>query len=57
MMVIDVLAYWPRRWVPYLGDRFGRGERGAAPVEYALLLALLAVLCIVVLSALGADAS
>ena len=32
-------------------------ERGASLVEYALLLALIAVVCIVAVSALGAKAS
>lgn len=42
---------------PYLRARFGNTERGAALVEYALLLALIAVLCIVALSFLGGKAS
>ncbi len=42
---------------PYLRARFGNTERGAALVEYALLLALIAVVCIVALSALGGKAS
>lgn len=33
------------------------GERGASLVEYALLLALIAVVCIVALSALGTNLS
>jgi pilus assembly protein Flp/PilA len=36
--------------------RFG-GDRGASLVEYALLLALLAMVCIAALSALGATTS
>ena len=43
--------------VPYVRARFGNTERGAALVEYALLLALIAVVCIVALSALGGKAS
>ena len=42
---------------PYLRARFGDTERGAALVEYALLLALIAVVCIVALSVLGGQAS
>jgi len=42
---------------PYLRARFGNTERGAALVEYALLLALIAVVCIVALSTLGGKAS
>ncbi len=46
-----------RTIAPYLRARFGTTERGAALVEYALLLALIAVVCIVALSALGGKAS
>ena len=42
---------------PYLRARFGTTERGAALVEYALLLALIAVVCIVALTTLGGKAS
>ena len=37
--------------------RFGDTERGASLVEYALLLALIAVVCIVAITALGKKAS
>jgi pilus assembly protein Flp/PilA len=40
----------------YMRARFGRSERGAALVEYALLLALIAVVCIVALTTLGTGA-
>jgi pilus assembly protein Flp/PilA len=43
--------------VNYLQARFAKTERGAALVEYALLLALIAVVCIAALTALGGDAS
>ncbi len=52
---MDLIAYSAKTLSPYLRARFGCNERGAAPVEYALLLALIAVLCIVTLSAVGAD--
>jgi pilus assembly protein Flp/PilA len=42
---------------PYLRARFGKTERGAALVEYALLLALIGVVCIVALTTLGGKAS
>ena len=43
--------------VRYLQARLNvKSERGAALVEYALLLALIAVVCIVALTALGGDA-
>jgi pilus assembly protein Flp/PilA len=41
----------------YIRARFGDSERGAALVEYALLLALIAVVCIVALTTLGGKAS
>ncbi len=54
---MDVVAYWQKNCAPYLRARFGsRSERGAALVEYALLLALIAVVCIVALTALGTEA-
>ena len=43
--------------VPWMRARFGKSERGAALVEYALLLALIAVVCIVALQFLGGSAS
>ena len=45
-----------RTIAPYLRARFGNTERGAALVEYALLLALIAVVCIVALTFLGRSA-
>ena len=42
----------------YINARLNiRNERGAALVEYALLLALIAVVCIVALTTLGGKAS
>jgi pilus assembly protein Flp/PilA len=43
--------------IRYLQARFTKTERGAALVEYALLLALIAVVCIVALTTLGDQAS
>jgi pilus assembly protein Flp/PilA len=43
--------------ITYMQARFARNERGAALVEYALLLALIAVVCIVALTTLGEDAA
>ncbi len=43
--------------ITYLQARFTKSERGAALVEYALLLALIAVVCIVALTTLGGQAS
>ena len=51
---MDIVAYWQKSCAPYLRAMFGRrSERGAALVEYALLLALIAVVCIVALTTLG----
>lgn len=41
----------------YLRARFGDTERGASLVEYALLVALIAVVCILAISFLGHAAS
>ena len=55
---MDIVAYWQKSCAPYLRAMFGRrSERGAALVEYALLLALIAVVCIVALTTLGKQAS
>ncbi len=50
MLYYDVLA-------AYLRARFGQDERGASLVEYALLVALIAVVCIVAVTFLGKEAS
>ncbi len=44
-------------FINWLRIRFSDNERGAALVEYALLLALIAVVCIVALTTLGGQAS
>ena len=41
----------------YLRARFGNTERGASLVEYALLVALIAVVCIAAVTLLGKNAS
>ena len=53
---MDLIAYWHKNCAPFLRARFGRSERGAALVEYALLVALIALVCIVALAALGGSA-
>jgi pilus assembly protein Flp/PilA len=55
--VMDLVTYWQRFCAPFLRARFGRTERGASLVEYALLVALIAVVCIVAVSILGQNAS
>jgi hypothetical protein len=50
-ITVDLLSYWQRVCVPFLRARFGsEDERGASLVEYALLVALIAVVCIVAIS-------
>jgi pilus assembly protein Flp/PilA len=44
-------------WTTYIKARFGKSEKGAALVEYALLLALIAVVCIIALQFLGSNAA
>jgi pilus assembly protein Flp/PilA len=46
----EFLATWIRA-------RFGDSDRGAALVEYALLVALIAVACIFAIEALGKEAN
>ncbi len=56
-MMIELVEYWRQQCVPYLRACFGRGERGASLVEYALLVALIAVVCIGAIALLGGKAS
>ncbi len=46
----EFLATWLRA-------RFSDSERGASLVEYALLVALIAVVCIIAIQVLGTNAS
>jgi len=46
-----------KTFAPYLRARFGNSERGASLVEYALLLALIAVVCIVAVGLIGTKAN
>jgi pilus assembly protein Flp/PilA len=54
---MDLLAYWQQHCAPYLRARYGKTERGASLVEYALLVALIAVVCIIAITFLGHKAS
>ncbi len=54
---MDMVKYVQNVIAPWLQARFAKTERGAALVEYALLLALIAVVCIVALQLLGTKAS
>jgi pilus assembly protein Flp/PilA len=54
--MMDLVAYWKNNFAPYLRALLGRSERGAALVEYALLVALIAVVCIAAITLLGQSA-
>lgn len=54
---MDLISYWRTACVPFVQARFGRDEEGASLVEYALLVALIAVVCIVAVTLLGSNAS
>jgi pilus assembly protein Flp/PilA len=55
---VDLVTYWQSFVAPYLRARFsGEDERGASLVEYALLVALIAVVCIAAVTILGENAS
>jgi pilus assembly protein Flp/PilA len=54
---MELLSYWQRFVAPFLRSRLGRSERGASLVEYALLLALIAVVCIIAIQFVGTQAS
>jgi pilus assembly protein Flp/PilA len=53
---MDLLALWEHVGIE-LRARFAGSQRGASLVEYALLVALIAVVCIVAVSLLGKNAS
>jgi pilus assembly protein Flp/PilA len=56
---MDILTYWQRFCAPYIRARLApiaKSERGASLVEYALLLALIAVVCILAVTFLGGKA-
>lgn len=51
---MDILGYWQTCCVPFVRARLNmKSERGASLVEYALLVALIAVVCLVALKFLG----
>ena len=54
---MEIVSYWQRFVAPYIRARFGRDERGASLVEYALLVALIAVVAIAAISFIGRGAS
>jgi pilus assembly protein Flp/PilA len=54
---MDLIAYWQQHCAPYLRAKLTRNEEGASLVEYALLVALIAVVCIAAVSFIGTKAS
>ena len=53
---MDLIRFW-QHWVSAtIRSRFAT-ERGASLVEYALLVALIAIVCIVAITVLGTSAS
>jgi pilus assembly protein Flp/PilA len=54
---MDRLLYRQVSIVSSLRGRLARDEQGASLVEYALLVALIAVVCIVAVTLLGGNAS
>ena len=48
---MNLLGIWT-----YLQSRFNRDEKGASLVEYVLLVALIAIVCIVALQLVGNNA-
>jgi pilus assembly protein Flp/PilA len=54
---MDLFTYFRGVLAPWLRARFGRDERGASLVEYALLVALIAVVCIIAITFVGERAS
>ena len=53
---MDLIAFWQSYCAPYLRARFGSDEKGASLVEYALLVALIAVVCVGAVAFLGGNA-
>ena len=54
---MELVRYWQQFAAPYLRARFADPERGASLVEYALLVALIAVVCIAAVTFLGQASS
>ena len=50
-------SLWQCYVSPWIRARFGEHERGASLVEYALLVALIAIVCLAAIAFLGNSAS
>jgi len=56
-LVCNASSEEEKRDMNKLLDRFRREEEGAALVEYGMLVGLIAVICVVAVTALGTDVS
>lgn len=54
---MDLVTFWMSYVRAFVTTRIVRSERGASLVEYALLVALIAVVCIGAITVLGSNAS
>ena len=54
---MNIVTLWSTVVAPWVRARLARTERGASLVEYALLVALIAVVCIVAISFVGGQAN
>jgi len=54
---MHLYSYWQQHCGPYLRARFGNPERGASLVEYALLVGLIAIVCVAAITYLGQQPS
>ena len=50
---MDLVEQWQLVVRPWIGARWARSERGANLIEYALLVALIALVCVGAISFLG----
>ena len=56
-MEISPIRYYKEFIAPYFRAKYGTTERGASLVEYALIVALIAVVCIAAITLIGGRAS
>ena len=54
---MDLIVYWQRHLASFVRARFGRTERGASLVEYAFLVALIAIVCVLAITFVGTATS
>lgn len=54
---MGIFSYWQHFVAPYVRARFARDEQGASLVEYALLVALIAIVCLAAIAFLGSSTS